>query len=184
MNKTIAFVKRLRLTQVVVVFLAGIVLFVSTACSNQPKVDASKVSSTDLNRPDTSSPYRLDKNQEKHLKESYSTKPRQGGMNLHTDTDARRDLSATEAEADKLVNRAERNLQRRATNPKEAVDNLRDTASANKVSNNLDDATDRVGQSLKEMKQGAQRGARNLKENTENAADDIADQAQKTVPSM
>lgn len=184
MNKTIASLKHLRLTQVVVVFLAGILLFVSTACSNRPTVDTSKVSSTDLNRADTSSPYRLEKNQEQLLKESYSTKPRQGGMNLHTDTDARRDLSATEAQADKLINRAERNLQRRATNPKEAVDNLRETASANKVGNNLDNASDRVGQSLKEMKEGAQRGARNLKENTETAADNISDQAQKTVPSM
>jgi gas vesicle protein len=183
MNKTIAFVKRLRLARVVIVFLAGIVLFVSTACSNQPSA-SSKVSSTDLNKADTSSPYRLDKNQDQHLKESYSTKPRQGGMNLHTDTDARRDLSGTEATANKLINRAESNLQRRATNPKEAVDNLKDTASANKVGNNFDNATDRVGQSLKEMKEGAQRGAGNVKENTKNAADDIADQAQKTVPSM
>ncbi|NJK48439.1 hypothetical protein HC931_09810 [Candidatus Gracilibacteria bacterium] len=178
MNSSVNFFKSLKLSRILVIFFAGILLFVSTACNQSPSV--SKADGVDDN-----TPYRIQENTASQLRETYSTEPEQGGMNEHLDVDPRRDLTSPAAQADKLINQAERNIQqRRASNPKEAVDNLRETASASKVGNTLENATERVGQSLKEMKEGAQRGAQNLKENVESATDDVSTNVKRSVRDM
>jgi hypothetical protein len=176
MNSIVNFFKGFKLSRILVVFLAGVLVFVSTACNQSPDVKTSKNDDT---------PYRIQDNTASQLKETYSTEPEQGGMNQHLDVDPRRDLTSPAAKADKLINQAERNVQqRRAANPKEAVDNLRETASTSKVGDKLENASDRVGQSLKEMGQGAQRGARNLKENVESATDDVSTNVKRSVRDM
>lgn len=178
MNSIVNFVKRLNLSRILVIFLAGILLFVSTACNQSPSVKTSKVDGDNT-------PYRIQENTSSQLKETYSTEPEQGGMNEHLDVDPRRDITSPAAQADKLINQAERNIQqRRAANPKEAIDNLRETASSSKVGNKLENASDRVGQSLQEMKEGAQRGARNLKENADSATDDVSTNVKRSVRDM
>jgi hypothetical protein len=136
------FIKRWQLTRGLVVFLAGILLFVGTACSQFSSDNASQSPSSR-----ESSPYRIQDNTATHLEESYSTQPRQGGMNEHLDIDARRDLSSPAAKSDRLIEQSQRNLQRRASNPKQAVDNLQETGSVEKVGEKLEDVSENIGQS-------------------------------------
>jgi hypothetical protein len=166
MNNIIAFVKRLRLARILVVCLAGIVLLVSTACSQSPSV-----SSSTLGADKDTTPYKLKTPQAEHLKESYTTEPRRGETN------------AVESRTDELVNQSQRNLQKRATNPAEAVDNLlRERKSAAQTAEDkLDKASERVGSSVEEMKEGAERGFRNLQENVKSAAEDVSENVQKAV---
>jgi hypothetical protein len=180
MNNIIAFVKRLRLARILVVCLAGIVLLVSTACSQSPSVSSSKLGAESAKgKP----PYELKTPQATHMEESYTTEPRRGGMNEHRDVDRRRDTSPVESRADELVNQSQRNLQKRAATPVEAADNLRRErgSAAQTAENKLEKASERVGSSVEEMKEGAERGFRNLKENVKSAAEDVSENVQQTV---
>ena len=180
MNTIIAFVKRLRLAQITLVFFAGLVLLIGTACSQSPVDRASN------SRIDNNTPYRIQENTATDLKETYfDHQPKQGGMNQHQDVDPRRDLTSPATKADRLIKQSEQNIQqRRAANPKQAVENLQETVSRSKVGDKIESATDRVGQSLEEMKEGAQRGARNLKENIKSAGNDVSQNVKETARDM
>jgi hypothetical protein len=167
MNKAIGFLKRLRLTQILMVFLAGIVLFVSTACSQSPSTNASNT--TDAPSKD-GSPYRVEKNVGKHLQETYPTDSNPGAIKSQ-DLNKRADASAA-IRANETTARSDKKLPRYVENPGKAV---KITAEGTK------EAAGGVGESLNEMKEGAERGAANLKENIKSAAEDISESANSTV---
>jgi hypothetical protein len=95
-------------------------------------------------------------------------------MNRGLDEDSRdRDnLAASEGKARESIDRAEKRLDK---NSREGDRERRASAGANRK--NLDTArsTERIGESVEEMKQGARRGFENLKENVGSAIDNASD---------
>jgi hypothetical protein len=168
MNKAIAFLKRLRLNQIIMVFLAGIVLFVGTACSQSPSTNASNT--TDAPSKD-GSPYRVEKNVGKHLQETYPTDSQSGATNTQN-LNKRADASTPAIRANETTARSDKKLPRYVENPGKAV---KITAEGTK------EAAGGVGDSLNEMKEGAKRGAENLKDNLKTAAEDVTESARNTV---
>lgn len=188
-----------RLARVLIVFLAGTILMVNTACSQTPSAntyssrgsdDTAGVSSdaqsanSSSTKPysaqptphasDKSGTYPLEKIQSKHMKESYSTtEAKPGSMNVFKDSEPGVDRAGSKA--DYLVNQAKENLQKRAANPKEAVDNLRETASAQKVGEKLGQFPESAKNTAQGAAEGAKRGFKNLQENAKSAADDVSD---------
>lgn len=169
MNNTFAFLKRLHLARILVVFLAGIFLLVSTACTKTPSVTASRT----LNNPvEETSTYDIQEPVQRHLDESYSTQ-----NSPYPDSDVRENLSNAKAKSDRLINQAEKNLQNRASNPKEAFENLQKTGPSElkKIGDKLGNIPDNVGKTAQDLKEGTERGSKNLKENIKSAADNISD---------
>ena len=167
MKRLTAFLKKIRAVQILTVFLAGILVFVSTACS-RPDVTAGK---TDViaGKGDA----RIGKTADKIREEVPSgavTSEFKGGMNDYSEVDPRnKKLTVEEAKAQLLKEQAQHRI---------------DTKSSNNVGENVrrvgDDAPDKLGQvgeKVKEDARTAQRkaddfgdktkqGFANLKENT------------------
>ncbi|MEG4342215.1 hypothetical protein QUB70_02840 [Microcoleus sp. A003_D6] len=160
MNRLTAFLKKIRAVQILTVFLAGILVLVSTACS-RPDVTAGK---TDVVAGRTSDKIR------EEVPSGAVTSEYKGGMNNYSDVDPRNQkVTSAEAKAQLLKEQAQHRI---------------DTKSSNNVGENVrrvaDDATDKldqVGEKLNENARTAQRkaddfgdktkkGFANLKENT------------------
>lgn len=96
MNNIIAVLKRLQLKRILVVFLSGMLLLVSVACS-QPSAQAKSSSTSGDTEP--------------ILKNPKGTK--EDDMNKFSDVDPRRETtSAAESKAKQLINQSEKNLQK------------------------------------------------------------------------
>ncbi|MEG4109835.1 DUF6658 family protein [Microcoleus sp. S13_C5] len=161
MKRLTAFLKKIRAVQILTVFLAGILVLVSTACSKGPEIMAGKTDS------------RIGKTADQIREEVPSgavTSEFKGGMNDYPDVDPRnKKLTTQEAKAQLLKEEAQHRI---------------DTKSSNNVGENVrrvgDDAPDKlgkVGDKVKEDARTAQRkadnfgdktkqGLSNLKENT------------------
>ncbi|MBF2084674.1 hypothetical protein [Thermoleptolyngbya sp. C42_A2020_037] len=102
-----------------------------------------------------------------------TNQPSQGGMNGYAD-DPQDNRSTADAKARKLIDRAEKNLQNRATTPQELIDNITQenvlSEQARQVSKNLNDS---IEQTRKELVEGTEQGSRNLKNNLERAKDEV-----------
>lgn len=98
----------------------------------------------------------------------------QVGANNYND-DAKYDTKGAKADAQRLVERAEQNLQRKAQNPGEIVGNLQ---KENPLGEKAKQSSERIGEGADEIKkgffEGRRRGVRNIKENV--------DQAKRNVP--
>jgi ElaB/YqjD/DUF883 family membrane-anchored ribosome-binding protein len=165
MKRLTAFLKKIRAVQILTVFLAGILVLVSTACS-RPDVTAGK---TDVITGDP----RVGKTADQIREEVPSgavTSEFKGGMNDYSDVDPRNEkLTTQEAKAQLLKEQAQHRI---------------DTKSSNNVGENVrrvaDDAPDKltqVGEKVKDDASTAQskaenfgdktkQGLANLKENT------------------
>jgi hypothetical protein len=102
-----------------------------------------------------------------------AVQPNVGGMNQHND-DFRYDGSgANKAKAEKLIRRAEQEVQR-VQSPKDYVENMQDNAKigerTRQFSRELKERTDHL---KTDLSKGAERGKDNLKANTEHAVDNI-----------
>ncbi|UNU23595.1 DUF6658 family protein [Microcoleus vaginatus] len=167
MKRLTAFVKKIRAVQILTVFLAGILVLVSTACS-RPDVTAGKTDVTG-----GQSDPRIGKTADQIREEVPSgavTSEFKGGMNDYPDVDPRsKKVTTTEAKADLLKEQAQHRI---------------DTKSSNNVGENVrrvaDDAPEKltkVGEKVKDDARTAQskadnfgdktkQGLSNLKENT------------------
>ncbi|MCL1473884.1 DUF6658 family protein [Argonema antarcticum] len=167
MNNAISLIKRLNFVQVLTVFFAGIILFVSTACGS-PSVQAKGLNNPRLEVP----------------KEAV-TNNYEGGMNDYSDVDPRLDTSAANKKADRLIESAEHNLTARTGNPAEAIKRAVNDApdSAKEAGRNVNQAAgnfaDKAADSAKDFAAGTRRGVENIKENTQDAAKDVAKSAEK-----
>ncbi|GAB4471438.1 MAG: hypothetical protein OHK0037_30790 [Elainellaceae cyanobacterium] len=160
--------------RVLVALFVSFTLFTSTAC-------AGSTSATEVPRtssPNTvSQPRATAKAAEREVitkRGIYNTTQQyQGGMNGYAD-DPQYDRNAADAKARKLIDRAEKNLQNRATSPQELIENITSENvvpdQARKASENLSDS---IEQTRKELVNGAQQGSRNLKSNLERAKDEV-----------
>jgi hypothetical protein len=163
--------RRLRLQQLFIAGLAGLILMLNTACNpGSPKVSGE-------------GSYEVGK---KNPTELYDTnQPKEGGMNVFSDTDPRQKTKGLDAKAKSRVDQAESNIQKSST-PKEFAEEYRKgTPFGERVRNITDSVGDAAKDTTEDATEGAQRGARNLKANTDKAgkgiqdvADDATDNAQ------
>jgi hypothetical protein len=191
MNSIINFFTNFRLSRLVLILCASLILFVSTACSQAPNTKVSKGFANDQNYPaqpsvkdngltsggdtqrsaqDNPSSYQMDKNMVRHMKESYASEPYQGGMNEGRDVDRRQNTAAVEKKAEKLVTKAQERLDRGIT----PAENLQRRAFVEDLKDKIDEAGDKVGDATNDVKEGAKRGFRNLQDNATSAADRAA----------
>lgn len=159
MNKVIAYLKNIRWTQILTVFLAGVLVFVSSACSGT----ASAKTDAQLRKEGVNSAY-------------------QGGMNNYSDADPRRDTAPAGAKAKTLIDNAKKNLNQSVDSSGELGENIRQGAPLGK---RIERLGENVGKSTQEVTEGltkgTQKGARNIRENTQNAAEDVSKTASRSA---
>lgn len=155
MNKIIDWVKNIRLDRILTVFLVGILLFVSTACSGNVLAKTADEVREEVPGSAVTSPYK-------------------GGMNDYSDVDPRKNTSAAEAKAKGLVDNAQSNLQKRADDPEQYVENYRGGAPlgerVQKIGENIGQAAENVKQDLSK---GTQENAQNVKQTSQSAAKNV-----------
>jgi hypothetical protein len=162
MKKIIQLIKSWQLKQVFVIFLAGSLLFISTACSQ------GKVASTR-------------NNVERQLADTYdkydANQPSQGGMNVYND-DPRYDNPEVQAKTKALIDRAKsRNAP--YDNVGEYFDRVTDEAGAN-----FNDAKEDISKGFREGSRNLKNNVDNATNNLKNAADDTAQSTQNTVKDL
>lgn len=165
-------VKFLRLKQTLIVVFAGFLLFTSTACAG-----TSVASETGASK--GTNPY--DKNTGPQRELYAPTQKPEGGMNIYND-DVKYDRDANKAQAEKAIQKSSQHLEKRAANPKEAIENLGDRDVSGELRGLSRNVGNRAERAKDEVSAGTQRGMRNLKQNIEDAkeaAPDVVNQAIK-----
>lgn len=163
MNAFIDSLKKLRLRQIVTVFLAGVLLMVSTACSGANAQDAN------TKRYDPT--------------KSYELNTPKGGMNNFSDVDprAKADEKAAEAKAKALRDNAQKNVAEKGIDSKEQY--IRNYNSGTPLGERVKNLGEDVSSSTEEVREGlvkgTQRGIENIKENTQNAAENLTKNIQR-----
>ena len=162
MKRIVAFLKRLKLDKVVTVFMAGMLLFISAACSNTPRALAK-----------TSDQIR------EEIPKGAVTSEYRGGMNDYSDVDPRRDTSAADRKAQALVSNAQRNLK----NPNQTGDNLREAVenAPDKIGEFGDNVKETAQRNAREFAENAKTGSENLRENTRDFLEGAKETAQDTA---
>ena len=155
MNQIISLLNPTRLFRILTVFLAGLLVIFTTACSDGPA-------------------NALDKNGRPEVPSNAVSSPYRGGMNGYSDVDPRATTSGANSKANDIVKKAEGNIQKGADSLDKYADNYRKGTPLNERVENL---TEDVGESAKNtakgVAKGTQRGVENLKENTQNAAKSV-----------
>ncbi len=153
MNRLTAFIKKNRLRQFLTVFLAGILVFVSTACSG-----------TDVMAGKTSDQIR------EEVPSEAVTSEYKGGQNQYSDVDPRNaNMTQTEAKAKMLKDEAQRRIDTKASS--NVGENVRRVA--NEAPDKLKQAGGKLNEDARTAKQNidafgknTQKGIANVKENT------------------
>lgn len=170
MNRVIARLKNIRLDRILTIFIATMLLFVSTACSGS-KVLAK---TADQIRPE--------------VPDSAVTSPYTGGMNDYPDVDPRTDTSAADAKAKALRDTVQKNIDEKSVDsPEQYVENYRGGAPlgerVRKIGENIGDTAKDVGETAaKGVRQNAQ-GAQDAASSARESAEDTANAAQSKVKS-
>lgn len=147
MKKLISSLKRIRIGQILTVFLAGLLVFVSTACGSGNGLKAQAQTADQV---------------KEEVPEGTAASPYKGGMNEFPDTDPRRDTSEAGSKASSLVEAAEQNITKDYQ------------VSAPAVGEKVQQATEDVGGAAKglakDVSKGTQRGLENIKGNAQGVA--------------
>ena len=165
MKKVATWLKSIRLDRILTVFLAGILLFVSTACGST-KVLAKTAD-----------------NVREEVPSRAVTNTYQGGMNDYNDVDPRRDTSEAKAKAKSLIENAQRNINEKSVDSREQyVENYR---SGTPLGERVRRIGEDIGESAEEVAEGAskgvQKGVQNIKENAQNAPGYVKKAGKETV---
>ncbi|WP_017716609.1 DUF6658 family protein [Kamptonema formosum] len=162
MKRIIAFLKRLRLDKVLTVFMAGLLLFISAACSNTPRALAK-----------TSDQIR------EEVPEGAVTSEYRGGMNDYSDVDPRRDTSAADRKAQALVENAQQNLKNR----NQTGENFREGVqkAPEKIGEIGENVKETAQRNAREFAENAKTGSENLRENTRDFVEGAKETAQDTA---
>lgn len=170
MNRLISWLKSIRLERIVAVFLASILLMVTTACNNgvQAKT-ADDVKASNLR---------------KEVPSGAVSSPYEGGMNDYSDVDPRKNSTEANAKAKGLVDNAQRNIDEKSIDsPEQYVENYRSGTPLDQRVRNLGED---IGESAKDVTNQAAKGqkenARNIQNATQSAANK-ADQASNAATS-
>ena len=181
MNKIINWVKKVRLSKIILTFLAGALLIFNTACNSAQATAPDTVTTTTNNRPNVPSGVQPDKvvKSDKNLrpevpKEATTNSFQKGTMNDFSDLDPRAEKaeSAIKDKAAALKANAERNvidqtgsltdntkriLDKKGENAEDFGKNLRD---------NAEGAKDKIQGTAEDLVRGTKRGSENVKDNT------------------
>ena len=153
MNRLTAFLKKIRAVQILTVFLAGILVFVSTAC----------------NRADVMAGKTADQIREEVPSEAV-TSVYKGGQNQYSDDDPRNPTATgVEAKAKLLKEEAQRRIDTKSSsNVRENVRRVADDApdKLDKIGEKLNDNARTAQRKADEFGDQAKQGFANLKENT------------------
>lgn len=157
MKKIISWLNPTRLFRVLTVFLAGLLVIFTTACSDGPA-------------------NALDKNGRPEVPSNAVSSPYRGGMNGYSDVDPRANTSAANRNANDVVKKAEGNIQKRADSFDKYAENYRKGTPLNeRVENLTEDIGESTKNTVKGVAKGTQRGTENVKENSQNAAKSAPD---------
>jgi ElaB/YqjD/DUF883 family membrane-anchored ribosome-binding protein len=161
MNKVFTWLKKIRLAQVLTVFLAGVLLIVSTACNGA--ANARGAGDTGLIRGDRSSVKGDASTLREEVPENAVTNKREGGMNNYSDIDPRMDASKVGAKSRALVDKTERNV----------IDQTDD------LGTNTKRILDKKGENLKHLGQNAKEDAAGFGDKAQNATEAAAGRAKE-----
>ncbi|PSB05071.1 hypothetical protein C7B69_25670, partial [filamentous cyanobacterium Phorm 46] len=159
MKRLTAFLKKIRAVQILTVFLAGILVLVSTACS-RPDVTAGK---TDGLTGKTSDQIR------EEVPSEAVTSEYKGGQNQYSDVDPRNpNVKASETKAQLLKDQAQRRIDTKSSsNVGENVRRVADDANKlDQIGEKLNDDVRTAQQKADEFGDKTKKGFANLKENT------------------
>lgn len=157
MNRLTAFVKKVRLGQILTVFLAGILVLVSTACTR-----------TDVIAGPTSDQIR------EEVPSGAVTSKYKGGMNEYSDVDPRdKNITAAEAKAQFLKEQAQRRIDTKSSN--NVGQNVR------RVGDEGGDKLNQIGNKVNENVRAAKRNAEEFGENTKKGLANIKDNSREGV---
>jgi hypothetical protein len=160
-----------QLSKILIVFLAGFVLLISTACSSTDSAQASRGNFT----PGTNA-QKLTTEQPDY--DYYdANQPKQGGMNKYND-DTRLDNPKMQEKADELVNRARANLQQRNDSREEYVNEVSKTGQV--LGNIKDDFAQKTEEFTRDISKGAQQRMDTAKKNLDKASINIKQAAENT----
>ncbi|MGL5836583.1 MAG: hypothetical protein ACRC1Z_25635 [Waterburya sp.] len=156
-----------QLKKVLIVFLAGFVFLVTTACSN---ANSPQASGENIN-PRTNA-QKLTENPDYDYYDA--NQPKQGGMNKYYD-DPRLENPKLQKKADKLVKEAKANIEERRNAPAKFLDEK-----ISQTGQSLDDAKDDVGRRVEELKEDIPQGAQQRIDKTKNNIEKISKSIRQT----
>lgn len=175
MQRVINWFKNVRPLKVLSVFLAGMFLILTQACSG------ATVAGQPPQQPGAESAY-LKRNDPT---KDYPLNTPEGGMNNFSDTDprAKNFEKAAQNRADDLSRNSERNInQKGIDSPEQYGRNYRQgTPLGERVKNLGEDIGSSAQETAEGVAKGAKRGVENLKDNTGNAAQNLGRNAQRTI---
>jgi hypothetical protein len=175
MNKIVAWLKSVRLDRILTVFMAGLLLIITTACSGG-------ASATTANPVKTADKIRQE------VPSGAVTNEYKGGMNDYSDVDPRFNEKGTQSSAKGLVDNARRNIEQKSIDsPQQYVENYRSGTPVGErvkrigedIGNAAEDVTQQAAKGAQENAQGVKEAAQSGKR----AAKETADAAQSKVSS-
>jgi hypothetical protein len=165
MNKVVAWLKSIRLERILTVFMAGILVFVSTACSGQASAK-------------TPSPMTADQIRQE-VPESAVTNIYEGGMNDYSDLDPRKDTTEAQAKAKGLVENVQKNIDEKSIDsPGQYVENYRGGAP---LGERVQRIGENAGEAAKSVTGQAAKGAQENVQSAQEAAGSAKQSADKTA---
>lgn len=191
MSKIFAWVKKIKLSQIVMTFLAGVLLIVSTACNGSVQATTPGAgtrqevpSGTQPNGNVTSG-----KNPRPEVpKEATTNRFEKGTMNEFSDLDPRaKNVEQAANKAEALKQNAERNVIDQTGNVGENTKRILDKKGENaedfgkNVQRNAESAKDKLQGTAEDLKRGTQKGTENVKDNTYDATKGLSRGAERTT---
>jgi uncharacterized protein YjbJ (UPF0337 family) len=159
MHKLMAWLKNIRLERVLTAFLVGLLLFVSSACSN--KVQAK---TADQIREEVPS--------------NAVTNQYKGGMNNYSDVDPRKNTTEANTKAKALVDNAKKNINEKS------VDSLEQYGQNYRSGTPIGERVKRIGEdvsnSVENLKENVSKGTQKNLRQTQGLVDDVKTQAIQT----
>lgn len=160
MNKVITWLKGIQMDRILTVFLVGLMLFVSTACSS----GASAKTADEVR---------------KEVPGSAVTNKYKGGMNDYSDVDPRQDIKQAQTKAKALVDNAQKNIDQKSVDSTEQyVENYR---SGTPLGERVRRIGEDVGKATQNLTGEASQGARENAQNAQDAAKDVAQKSKQTA---
>jgi len=181
MKKLATLIKRLRLNQILSVFLVGVLMFVSTACSNNPTSAGTRAGDRDSLIGKRASEIR------EEVPNKVTDNRFQSGMNDYSDVDPRFNERSIQGSAKALKENAERNVidmtDDVGTNTKRILGKKGENAEqfGQRAKADTETLGDKAQRGTGELLERTQKGTENLKANTRNAAQQTQQAAEDTA---
>lgn len=163
MKKLVSILKAVRLSQVLTVFLAGVLVLFSTACSRTNSIADRLPGNPGPDTPGQSQPYK-------------------GGMNNFNDNASNRVNTEAAAKAKALKDKVESRMNKKGIDsPDDLADNVRSATPGKQAQRIGDDVREQTEEIKDNLKTFGDRGVKNVKRNADNALDNAADAAKSNV---